>query len=66
MPEGEEPCDRCGAGGCYAYAGYGPACRSVNCDWWCGEGVCLLAIDHEIARECGMPAAEVICPFECP
>lgn len=39
---------------------------SANCNWWCGEGVCLLAIDLEIARECGIPAAGAVCPFECP
>lgn len=63
MPEEEEPCDLCGVG---AYAGYGPACRSVNCEWWCGEGVCLLAVDREVTGEIGVSAADAVCPFESP
>jgi hypothetical protein len=64
--EEEEPCDLCRVGSCYAYAGYGPACRSVNCEWFYGEGGCLLAVDREVTAEIGVSAADAVCPFECP
>lgn len=35
----------------YAYEGFYPACQSVGCKHWGGDGLCMVAILHDAAQE---------------
>ena len=50
MPEDYEEDDKSE----YAYEGFGPVCLKIGkngCPWWGGDGLCLLAISHNVLMD---------------
>jgi hypothetical protein len=72
LDSGDTECDLCRGRSRYAYSGFGPVCAKLECKWWGGDSICLLAVDREITLlepEAGgslRRLPEDVCPLECP